>query len=79
MEGSVLLGVRLVPTQYKSVKIDNVNLEIKVDTFKEEAAKKINHPKECIGVTQFHPTYEFSKCNNKFNCRIGLLWHYSSR
>lgn len=49
MEGSVLLGVRLVPTQYKSVKIDNVNLESKVDSFKEEAAKKINHPKECIG------------------------------
>lgn len=50
MEGSVLLGVRLVSTQYKSVKIDNVNLETKVDTFKEEAAKKINHPKECIGI-----------------------------
>lgn len=53
MEGSLLLGVRLVPTQYKSVKIENVNLETKVDTFKEEAAKKINHPKECIGRNPF--------------------------
>lgn len=50
MEGSVHLGVRLIPTQYKSVKLDNINLETKVDIFKEEAAKKINHPKECIGV-----------------------------
>lgn len=49
MEGTVLLGVRVVPTQYKSVKIENVNLETKVDVFKEEAAKKIDHPKECIG------------------------------
>lgn len=49
MEGPVVLGVRIVPTQYKSVKIDNVNLDSKVDSFKEEAAKKINHPKECIG------------------------------
>lgn len=54
MEGTVLLGVRIIPTQYKSVKIENVNLETKVDVFKEEAAKKIDHPKESIGELKSH-------------------------
>lgn len=49
MEGCVLLGVRLIPNQYQCIKIDNVDLESKVDSFKEEAAKKINTPKQSFG------------------------------
>lgn len=50
MEGSLLLGVRLVPNQYQCIKIENINLECKVDSLKEKAAKEIKAEKHCIGV-----------------------------
>lgn len=50
MEGSLVLGVRLVPNQYQCIKIENVNLECKVDTLKEKAAKEIKAEKQCIGM-----------------------------
>lgn len=49
MDGSILLGVRLIPNQFSSVKLDNVNLDSKVESFKEEAAKKINAKTESFG------------------------------
>lgn len=46
---ALLLGVRLIPNQFKCIKLDNVNLDSKVESFKEEAAKKINAQKESFG------------------------------
>lgn len=42
MTANIILGVRLRPTQFQRIKLDNVDLESKVVNLKEEAAKKIN-------------------------------------
>lgn len=55
MDGTILLGVRLVPNQFTSVKVENVNLDSKVESFKEEAATKINAKKESFGNTSTNP------------------------
>lgn len=49
MATSVTLGVRLIPSKFQRIKIENVNLDSKVDLLKDEAAKKINVQKQTIG------------------------------
>ncbi|KAF5279519.1 hypothetical protein FQR65_LT03341 [Abscondita terminalis] len=44
----IILGVRVVPNQYQRIKLNNVNLEDKVEFIKDEAAKKINLKKQNI-------------------------------
>ncbi|GLV31919.1 hypothetical protein CBL_07678 [Carabus blaptoides fortunei] len=48
MATSVTLGVRLNPSKFQRIKIENVNLDSKVDLLKDEAAKKINVQKQTI-------------------------------
>lgn len=74
MDASILLGVRLIPNQFTSVKVENVNLDSKVESFKEEAAKKINAKKESFGNTFINePNASFLL--QKTFCRISLLWY----
>lgn len=49
MASCVTLGVRLVPNQFQRIKIDNIDLGSKVELLKEEAARKIEVPKQGIG------------------------------
>jgi len=48
MSASVILGVRLQPNHYQRIKVDNISLENKVESLKDEAAKKINVQKQNI-------------------------------
>lgn len=45
----VNLGVRLVANKFERIKVDNINLEDKVEALKDEAAKKMNVQKQSIG------------------------------
>lgn len=49
MSASVILGIRLLPNQFQRIKIDNVDLESKVEVLKDEAAKKTNIQKQNLG------------------------------
>lgn len=49
MNTSVFLGVRLQPNQNQKVKLDNIDLDGKVEMLREEAARKINVQKHTFG------------------------------
>lgn len=48
MGTKLLLGVRLTPQSFTTIKLDHVNLENKVEQLKTEAALKVNLPKESL-------------------------------
>lgn len=49
MSTKLILGVRLTPQSFTTVKLDHVNLDNKVEQLKNEAALQVNLPKESLG------------------------------
>lgn len=46
---SLTLGIRLIPTEFQRIKVENIDLESKVEILREEAAKKVNIQKQGLG------------------------------
>lgn len=66
------LGIRVNPSQYQRIKLENIDFNNKIENLKVEASKKINIPQQGLGKKFFIIQYNF----NKEFFRIDLLWQY---
>lgn len=69
---NVYLGIRLTQNDFKRIEMDNTDLEMKVDLFKDNVTKCIGVEKNLIGL-KFN-IFNLSLRMAAFVCRINILW-----
>lgn len=47
---NIVLGIRLIPNQFQRIKLENIDLQSKVHTLKDEAAKQTKRQKQYLGL-----------------------------
>ncbi|KAK5649414.1 hypothetical protein RI129_000443 [Pyrocoelia pectoralis] len=72
---NIVLGVRLQPNQYERIKLDNINLENKVELLKEEAAKTLNVEKQRIELVYCGIILEDSSTLSSYGVKSGVTLH----